>query len=41
MHHMTVHSGATWRIRWMNLCAGVVQQLNRQTVTQMPLGVDL
>jgi len=40
MRHMTVHSGATWRIQWMNLCAAVVKQLNHQKVMQTPLGVD-
>ena len=37
---MTVHSGATWRIRCMNLCAAVIKQLNHQKVMQTPLGVD-
>jgi len=40
MRHMNVHSGATWRIRWMNLCEAVVKRLNHQKVMQTPLGVD-
>ena len=40
MRHMTVHSGAAWLIRWLNLCTAVVKQLNHQKVMQTSLDVD-